>query len=185
MTYDDVLGALEKGTVIFNAAGAHIPKLAPPCLAITDAASTPNALNLYITAAGKRTSAPPHTDKQDVIVVQSQGRKFWRVYKPLDPSLKPTADVFARGKGEDDLPLHTLQDIGELMVETTLEAGDVLFIPGGFPHTTSTALDNTENEETSLHLTFNIDTHVWDLDYLSFRRIALRRAIQRNIHGDS
>ena len=40
---------------------------------MTDAASTPNALNLYVTAAGKRTSAPPHTDKQDVVVVQSSG----------------------------------------------------------------------------------------------------------------
>jgi hypothetical protein len=28
---------------------------------------------------------------------------------------------------------------------------------------------------TSLHMTFNIDTHVWDLDYLSARRLALRR----------
>jgi len=176
MTYDDVLAALEKGTVIFNAAGAHIPKLAGPCMAVTDAASTPNALNLYVTAAGKRTSAPPHTDKQDVIVVQSQGRKFWRVYKPLDPSLKPMADLFARGKGDDDLPLYTLQETGELLVETTLEAGDVLFVPGGFPHTTGTALDASENDDTSLHLTFNIDTHVWDLDYLSVRRLALRRA---------
>jgi hypothetical protein len=176
MTYEDVVGALEKGTVIFNAAGAHIPKLAGPCLAVTDAASTPNALNLYVTSSGKRTSAPPHTDKQDVIVVQSQGRKFWRVYKPLDPSSKPMADLFARGKGDDDLPLYTLQEKGELLVETTLEPGDVLFVPGGFPHTTGTALDASEKDDTSLHLTFNMDTHVWDLDYLSIRRMALRRA---------
>lgn len=176
MKFDDVLAALERGTVIFNAAGAHIPKLAGPCLAVTDATATPNALNLYVTAAGKKTSAPPHTDKQDVVVVQTSGRKFWRVYQPTDPSLRPMADPFARGKGEDNLPLYNLEETGNLLVETTLEAGDVLFVPAGFPHTTATAIDESENNDTSLHMTFNIDTHVWDLDYVSARRLALRRA---------
>jgi hypothetical protein len=31
-------------------------------------------------------------------------------------------------------------------------------------------------ENTSIHLTFNFDTHVWDLNYLNARRLALRRA---------
>lgn len=175
MTYDDVLAALDKGTVIFNAAGAHIPRLAGPSLAVTDAASTPNAMNVYITAPGKRTSAPPHTDKQDVIVCQTLGSKFWRVYAPTDPSDKPLADVFARGKGEDSLPLHILQESGTLLIETTLNAGDILFVPAGFPHTTGTAMSE-ESNDTSVHLTFNLDTHVWDLDYLSLRRLAVRRA---------
>ena len=175
MKFDDVLAALERGTVIFNAAGAHIPKLAAPCLAVTDATATPNALNLYVTASGKRTSAPPHTDKQDVVVVQTSGRKHWRVYQPTDPSLRPFADPFARGKGDDNLPLYTLEESGTLLVETTLEAGDILFVPAGFPHTTATAFDASEEDDTSLHMTFNIDTHVWDMDYVSARRLALRR----------
>jgi Cupin superfamily protein len=181
MTYDDVLQAMEKGTVIFNAAGAHIPKLAGPCLAVSDATNTPNAVNMYITSAGKRTSAPPHTDKQDVIVVQNTGRKHWRVYSPPNPALKPQADVFARGKGDDSLPLYTLESedsTSELLLETDLNPGDVLFVPAGFPHTTGTAYDDNRQgsvDETSVHLTFNIDTHVWDLNYLSARRLALRK----------
>jgi hypothetical protein len=177
MTYDDVLQAMEKGTVIFNAAGAHIPMLAGPCLAVSDATSTPNAVNLYITAAGKRTSAPPHTDKQDVIVVQTTGRKHWRVYSPPNPALKPQADVFARGKGDDSMALYSLESddsSSELLLETDLSPGDVLFVPAGFPHTTGTAFD--DSDETSVHMTFNIDTHVWDLNYLNARRITLRRA---------
>lgn len=67
MTYEDVKLALQKGTVIFNAAGAHIPKLAQPSLSCTDATILPCALNLYITDSGKRTSAPPHTDKQGTL----------------------------------------------------------------------------------------------------------------------
>lgn len=184
MTYEDVQIALEKGTVIFNAFGAHVPSLAGPCLAVTDATDTPNAVNLYVTAYGKRTSAPPHTDKQDVLVVQTNGKKHWRVYEPTLPSLKPSADVFARGKGTDSLPLHVLESMeNNLLLETDLNPGDVLFIPAGFPHTTGTAHsdgnasdDSDDDDKTSVHLTFNIDTHVWELDYLNARRLALRRA---------
>jgi hypothetical protein len=93
MTFDEVESALQLGTVIFNSAGAHIPKLAGPNLAITDATSLPCAVNIYITAPNQRTSAPPHTDKQDVVVVQTSGRKHWRVYSPPDPSVKPMADM--------------------------------------------------------------------------------------------
>jgi hypothetical protein len=125
MTFEDVTAALEKGTVIFNAAGAHIPKLAGPSLACTDATCTPNAINIYVTAAGKRTSAPPHTDKQDVVVVQMTGQKHWKVYAPPDSSLKPMADIFARGKGEDNMPLHQMEENTSLLLETTLMAGDV------------------------------------------------------------
>jgi len=182
MTYEDVQKALEKGTVIFNAFGAHVPKLAGPCLAVTDATDTPNAVNLYVTAYGKRTSAPPHTDKQDVLVVQSNGKKHWRVYEPTTASLRPSADVFARGKGTDGLPLHVLESMEDnLLLETDLNPGDVMFVPAGFPHTTGTAHQDDdesddEKDKTSVHLTFNIDTHVWELDYLNARRLALRRS---------
>lgn len=93
MTLEDVESALEKGTVIFNSAGAHIPKLAAPTLASVDATALPNAVNMYVTAPGKRTSAPPHTDKQDVVVVQTSGAKRWRVYTPPNPHIKPSSDI--------------------------------------------------------------------------------------------
>jgi len=90
--------ALKSGTVVFTSAGfnmpkVHLPYISPasplhlplhlplylPCisrqlasvsLAALDAFGLPNCLNLYLTAAGMRTSAPPHTDKQDVFVLQ-------------------------------------------------------------------------------------------------------------------
>ena len=185
MTLDEVKASLTKGTVIFNAIGAHIPKLAGPTLACCDASSLPNALNMYVTAPGLKTSAPPHTDRQDVVVVQTQGRKHWRVYTPPNPALDSMADMYARGKGEDALALHALESTHGCtkLIDVTLEAGDVLFVPAGFPHTTDTAeekegddADGTEEDASSIHLTFNLDTHVWDLDYLSARRLALARA---------
>mmetsp|Transcript_15856 Transcript_15856/g.23269 ORF Transcript_15856/g.23269 Transcript_15856/m.23269 type:complete len:626 (-) Transcript_15856:43-1920(-) len=182
MTLDEINTALEKGTVIINTAGSHIPKLAGTAFACCDASSLPCAVNLYVTAAGKRTSAPPHTDKQDVIVVQTAGSKRWRVYTPPDPSRKPSADMYARGKGDDDLPLYFLEEGAygcQKLLDVTLNVGDVLFIPAAFPHTTDTVNDDAlpgNPESASIHLTFNFDTHVWDLNYLSARRFALRRA---------
>jgi len=176
MTWEDVLLALEKGTVIFNSAGAHIPKLAGATLACVDGTILPNALNLYVTAPGKRTSAPPHTDKQDVVVVQTSGSKHWRVYSPPSPNLYPYKDMFARGKGNDDLPLYHLESPesgSELLLETTLQEGDVLFVPAGFPHTTDTA---NHNDKMSISMTFGLDTHIWSLDYLAIRRWAYKRA---------
>ena len=93
MLFEEVEAALKQGTVIFNSAGAHICKLAGANLATVDATSLPCAINIYITAPGKRTSAPPHTDKQDVVVVQTSGKKHWRVYSPPDPAMKPMADM--------------------------------------------------------------------------------------------
>ena len=69
MRYCDVAAALSGGTVVFNSAGAHIPKLGAFCLAALDAFELPNCLNLYCTGKGTVTSAPPHTDKQDVFVI--------------------------------------------------------------------------------------------------------------------
>lgn len=184
MTFEDIQLAMEKGTVIFNSIGAHIPKLASAALACTDATSLPCAVNMYLTAPNKRTSAPPHTDKQDVVVVQTEGTKHWRVFDPPDTRYREDADPFARGKGRDNMPLYSLLDGNEggsrLLLDLVLETGDVLFIPAGFPHTTDTVNDNggggTVGDDPSVHLTFGLDTHVWDLDYLSLRRFALRKA---------
>jgi hypothetical protein len=41
--------------------------------------------------------------------------------------------------------------------------------------------DNPANDQTSIHLTLGIDHHIWELDYLSARRLALRRACVNDI----
>ena len=118
-------------------------------------------------------------------MVQTSGRKHWRVYSPPDPAAKPSADVFARGKGDDSLPLYSLEtDLGcELLLETTLNPGDVLFVPAAFPHTTSTVTeDDVPSEKTSIHLTLGVDHHIWELDFLNARRLALRRACVRDTY---
>ena len=89
--------------------------------------------------------------------------------------------MFARGKNDDNLPLYSIEsDFGcQLLIETTLNPGDLMFCPAAFPHTTSTVADDdspAEQDSPSIHLTLGIDHHIWELDYLSARRLALRRA---------
>jgi hypothetical protein len=52
----------------------------------------------------------------------------------------------------------------------------------GFPHTTDT--DDGNCQDTSIHLTIGIDTHIWGLDYASLRQYALRRANEKVLYND-
>ena len=99
-----------------------------------------------------------------MLLVQSTGRKRWRVYRPPPPGTTPTLDPFARGKGTD----HLECDAAELLLDTVMEPGQVLFIPAGFPHTTDTLLEPVEDaiaSEPSVHLTVGVDTHLWSLSF--------------------
>ena len=71
----------KSGTIVFNSAGGFIPKLAGVCLQCTNAFDLPCALNMYLTAAGQEISAPPHTDKQDVFVLQTQVHPVMNSYR--------------------------------------------------------------------------------------------------------
>ncbi|CAN0428042.1 unnamed protein product [Ectocarpus fasciculatus] len=97
-----------------------------------EALDIPVCLNLYITAAGQKTSAPPHTDKQDVFVMQTQGRKRWRVFPPPPTQAKPKADPMARGKGADVLSLDEMIGEGKpgALVDVVLEPGQVRVVHG-------------------------------------------------------
>ena len=48
--------------------------------------------------------------------------------------------MFVRSKGDDNFPVFALESEfgGELLLETTFEERDVLFILAAFPHTTDT-----------------------------------------------
>jgi ribosomal protein L16 Arg81 hydroxylase len=119
--------------VVFNSAGGFIPKLAGVCLDAVNAFQLPIAINVYLTNVGQKTSAPPHTDKQDVFVLQTQGSKRWRVFTPPPPSKLYRVDPFARGKGKDILDWKELE---KPLLDVVLSPGQILYVPGGFPHAT-------------------------------------------------
>lgn len=82
--------------------------------------------SIYLTPSGCQGLAP-HYDDVEVLVLQTEGTKHWRVYAPQPGSDLP-ADPSA------DLPREVL---GPLVLDVTLHAGDLLYLPRGFVHEAS------------------------------------------------
>lgn len=103
----------------------------------------PVQANAYVTPATAQGFAVHH-DTHDVFVIQTHGSKAWRIYEPL-VELPHTQQKWSRDLG----------DPGEPLIERELEAGDVLYIPRGFPHEASA------REVVSVHLTVGVNAKTW------------------------
>ena len=179
-TWPEVETAMKDGTIYFNTAGSMWPITGALCRIFMQCFGLPTNVNIYITPNGVPISVPPHTDRQDVIVLQTAGSKRWRVYAP--PKRKKGVDALNRGKGGDVLQYS---EMGPPLIDTTLEAGDMLYVPTGFPHTTdtSTITKDTDHDQTkvfsepSVHLTMGLDTHVWALTYAHLRWCLVSKVI--------
>ena len=145
-TFADVDARMDNATVVLLNAGFCIPALAAVSKAMLEATQLPIWLNVYLSKRGLATSTQLHTDKQDVLLIQTTGRKRWRVYKPPPPAEAPTFDPFARGKGVDLIN----PKVEDLVLDTVMEPGQVLYIPAGFPHETDTIGEVEDAAEASL-----------------------------------
>lgn len=165
----EVEHALEAGTVVFNSAGFSVASLAEACDAAMGAFKLPVGVNVYLTRPATAQSAPPHTDRQDVIVVQVAGRKQWKIYAAAPPSR--SKDPFARGKGDDVLDASELE---VLLLDQTLDPGDMLYVPAGAIHQTATPRAEEDDDDGSCHLTFGIVAgSTWGLSYDTLRKLTM------------
>lgn len=170
-TWEEVEKALEGGTVYFNTAGSLWPTLGALCRLTIAAFGIPTNVNVYVTPPGVSVSVPPHTDRQDVLVLQTAGAKRWRVFAP--PCRIKGVDPLHRGKSGNVL---SFDELGDPLIDTVVNRGDVLYVPTGFPHTTDTSTgDKSAFDETSVHLTMGLDTHVWGLTFAHMRWSLLQR----------
>jgi lysine-specific demethylase/histidyl-hydroxylase NO66 len=125
-------------TLVLQALHLHWPAAALYCRALEASLGCPVQANAYLTPATSRGFAVHH-DTHDVFVLQVSGRKSWRVYEPVL-----------------ELPLKQqrwsarLGDPGPPVDEFTLEAGQTLYLPRGWPH------EATTSEDESLHLTIGL-----------------------------
>nr|XP_033792154.1 ribosomal oxygenase 1 isoform X2 [Geotrypetes seraphini] len=96
--------------------------------------------NIYLTPPGTQGFAP-HYDDIEAFVIQLEGKKHWRVYRPR--------------KNTDELPQFSSdnlsqEEIGEPILDAIVEAGDVLYFPRGFIHQ-----GNCLPDAHSLHITIS------------------------------
>ena len=96
----------------------------------------------YVTLPNSPVSIQPHNDVQDVFIIQVQSTKAWTVWEPTAAealaSGRPPSGFGHRGKeGEWPIDIEVAR-AGKASANFLLEPGDVLFVPRGHPHNTST-----------------------------------------------
>jgi len=95
----------------------------------------------YLTPPGQAQGLEPHHDDVEVFVLQTEGRKTWRLYLEKSANLPDTY--------QKNLPKERLCGL----VEVVLEEGDLLYLPRGVIHEAVTM------EEFSTHVTISVFQH--------------------------
>jgi hypothetical protein len=125
-------------TLVLQALHLNWPPVALYCRDLERRLGFPVQANAYLTPAAAQGFAVHH-DTHDVFVLQVAGRKRWRLYEPvLELPLKDqrwSPELGAPGAPIDDF---------------TLDAGDTLYVPRGWPHEAETS------DEEALHLTIGL-----------------------------
>eukprot|EP00944_MAST-04C_sp_MAST-4C-sp1_P001375 g1375.t1 len=106
--------------------------------------------NIYYTPPGTQGFAP-HYDDIEAFIIQLEGQKRWRVYKPVD-ELGGTLPRTSSGNFDQ-------KDIGEPVMDIVLSPGDMLYFPRGWIHQAVSVKNNTD---ASLHATLSTaQNHSW------------------------
>lgn len=110
------------------------------CSSLEQYLSCPVNTNLYFTPEGMR-ALPRHYDTHDVFVLQTHGRKKWRIYDspvelPIEyvPPLRCESAKKARHHRLDKSKNLAAKDTCKVMDEFVLESGDFLYLPRGYWH---------------------------------------------------
>lgn len=156
---DLVLSTFDAGaTIVLQALHRQSGPVARLCRDLELALTHPVQANAYVTPPTARGFAVHH-DTHDVFVVQTHGRKAWRVYRPLVELAGPE-QPWTEGLGEPGPPV----------LEAELRPGDVLYVPRGFPH------DAEARREVSIHVTVGITATTWaDVWRRAMRRVSEHR----------
>jgi len=93
---------------------------------------------VYLTPPGSQGFAP-HFDDIEAFVLQLEGKKRWRLYDP-----RTSDEVLPRVSSQN----FEQSDLGECILDTVLEPGDLLYFPRGVIHQAV-----TQDENHSLHIT--------------------------------
>jgi len=107
------------------------------CATLQDHFNSMVGANVYLTPPGTQGFAP-HWDDVEVFMLQLEGKKHWRLYEPDNKLPRYSSPNFKQ------------EDLGPCILETDLEAGDLLYLPRGTIHQ-----GNCLEEHHSLHITIS------------------------------
>ncbi|MEM7720783.1 MAG: cupin domain-containing protein [Pseudomonadota bacterium] len=152
-------------TVILSGLHERLPSLAQFCRAVEAVMSCQVQTNIYMTPARSQ-GFKAHYDAHDVLVLQVEGTKEWRIYDtPVE------------------LPLRTQRfdpetvAIGDQTDSFVLGPGDMAYIPRGLTH------DAVSTDQLSLHITTGLMFRTWAdvlfeaVNAVAHKDPALRRAL--------
>jgi len=126
-------------TIVLQGLHLHWHPAAVYCRGLEAGLGWPVQANAYRTPAASR-GFGVHHDTHDVFVLQVCGHKRWRVYEPV---------VELPLKGRRWTPADEAT-VGDPVADITLQAGDTLYLPRGWPHEASCA------DSDSLHITVGL-----------------------------
>jgi hypothetical protein len=120
--------------------------------------------NLYLTP-GRSTGFTPHYDTHDVLVLQLAGKKTWHIDEP-SIRLPHDSQTFSPSGFQP----------GSRLMDLELTAGDLLYLPRGYTHSTTTSASY------SAHITLGVNVYTWAdvayaLDPLCVEREECRKAL--------
>ncbi len=133
----------EGWSMVVNGVDRMLPAVRHLAAELADTVSHSVGVNLYFTPPGAQGFAP-HADGHDVFILQTDGRKRWRVFAPVIPL--PLED--------QEVPVRK-ERLGPCLIDTVLRPGEVLYMPRGFVH------EGVAGKEASLHLTIGIHAVRW------------------------
>jgi ribosomal protein L16 Arg81 hydroxylase len=161
---DHVYELFAKGhSVVLDYLEDSWPPVMPLVKALGESFNAQVGVNVYLTPKGSRTF-PVHIDDHDVLVLQVEGEKVWRLHelKKL-PVMRLDYKKDLSFAGDGRKALLEVPQIAELR----LQPGDVLYVPRGMPHCA------VARDSTSLHLTFSITPLYW----FDFLKAAVEQAV--------
>lgn len=142
MTYSDAMNMFARGdTLILNALHLRLPSIAYLAGELGRALDCEIRVNAYITPPDSAGFAK-HYDHHDVLILQTSGKKEWRIYQRVETTPVETTFMSSHQKAAfSSLSLHR-DDVPDQYSETTslgrashtLIQNDCLFLPRGTPH---------------------------------------------------
>lgn len=173
-TAGEVYQSLQQGhTIVLNFLHTLHPRCFALAQALSDEVDCKVNMNLYLTPKGEQ-GFPVHIDRHDVFILQIFGEKEWFVYEPVNElplEFDRVAPALRIGGPLDEATL-TLKE------KRVLAAGDVLFMPRGFPHKAmATANDASLHITVSFHQSYGMEAAKLAVELLAQDETLLRKAL--------